>query len=303
LSQSFFDNHVTISLHVHEPIDGIPRAWICSEGWKPLSLTPNGNRKWIAAVPIDFLHSGVVELHAEAIKPDGTALTGHHSWQQWIVTPDEHKTVRFRDAGFHMTYQPGSLWQPLCVRIDSTSAPVTNIPYLTPVWLVNPSDIPLAGEINLQWKIPEGEDTFKQIGIYRWTRRDYWKILRPFKISDNGWITAPTDELGHFALIRDDVPPVVYPVRPKDETIVSASISKLVVSVSDMLSGFNDTDIRMFLDNEPVITEFDPDARKIIYWIREPLNEGQHHMTVEARDRAGNLTVKHSTFYVSGGRR
>jgi hypothetical protein len=303
IAPTFFDNYLAVTLQSAAPLHDPPRAWMCTNTWKPLTVVLYGVNKWIGTAPLDFYHTGLVEIHSWGTTASGDTIAGHKEWQQYPVHPYEPATVSFPNAGFHVAFSTNSLWQPICLRIEPTEAPVEDIPYLSTTWQVDPEDIPLSGDVQVEWEIPLGQEPVKQIGIYRWTRKDYWKILTPFEYSSDGCINAPTDELGKFVLIRDDVSPVVVAMFPADQAWIKNATPKIEVRVSDMLSGIEDTNIKMFLDGNLLISEYDPDAQKVKYRVRQPLSRGEHHLTTEVRDRAGNLTIKRTTFHVTGGSR
>ena len=303
LTPMFFDNYLAVSVPSEFNLNKKPNGWIYTDRKMSLLLMSNEKSDWFGSAPLDFEYSGPIELCVFNESTAGEKRIGHSTWTQWAIRPRHPQTVSFPDAKCSVSFPRNSLWQPICPRIDSTQYPVNGINYLSQAWQLNPQEIPLAGNIQIQWQIPENEIATKQIAIYRWSRRDFWKILTPFTCVDDTLIQAPSDELGIFALIRDDVAPQLEPVYPLDDAVVSTTTPNLVVQIGDILSGFEEEGIKMFLDGEQVISEYDPDARKVKYKVRDPLAIGEHYLTTEVKDRAGNLTIKRITFRITGGNR
>ena len=54
----------------------------------------------------------------------------------------------------------------------------------------------------------------------------------------------------------------------------------------------------MTLNGETVIAEWDPEARRLIGYLREPLDPGEYQLVVTATDRVGNASRKTSNFTV-----
>jgi len=298
ITPAFFDNYLSVALPAKTTPRGRPVGWLRASTMPMLSWQRNERGIWYGTAPLDFDYSGQVRLPIyDDGAPDAGALC-YATWQQWGVRPNRQRTITFPDSQVTMTFSNNSLWQPICVRFDSAKYPVGGFPYLTRAWKIEPRDIPLAGNVEISWKIPPNQTALKQIGIYRWSRRDYWKILTPVAYSDDDAIDAPTDELGIFALIRDDQPPEVTPVFPKDGAVVTTSRPRLVVHIGDVLSGFDEDGLRMKLDGDPVISEYDPDAQTVAYRPHESLTSGEHQLTAEVRDRAGNVTTKQIVFHL-----
>jgi hypothetical protein len=299
----FFDNYLSVALPAEFVPGTGPKGWVCAASRTALSWELNDNGKWYGSAPLDFDYSGQMELAFWNTVAPGRKKYGYTTWEQWGIRPNRQQTISFPEAGFTLSFNRNTLWQPICVRIDSNDFPVGNLPYLTKGWKIEPKDIPLAGNAQIVWDIPPDQTTVKQIGIYRWTRSNYWRILTPFAYSEDRSIEAPTDELGIFALIRDDQAPQVVAIYPKEGAAVTTAKPRLVVQIGDILSGFDEDGIRMFLDDEPVISEYDPDARYVIYQPREPLASGEHRLVTQVRDRAGNLTIQQTNFRITGGSR
>jgi len=299
----FFDNYLSMALPAKTTPRGRLVGWLSGGTAAILAWQRNERGIWCGTAPLDFDYSGQVRLPIyDDGAPDAGALCCA-TWQQWGVRPNRQRTITFPDSQVTMTFNNNSLWQPICVRCDSAKYPVGGFPYLTRAWKIEPRDVPLAGNVEISWKIPPNQTTLNQIAIYRWSRRAYWKILMPVTYSDDGAINAPTDELGIFALIRDDQPPEVTPVFPKNGAVVTTAKPRLVVHIGDVLSGLDEDGMQMKLDGNVVISEYDPDAQTVSYRPHDTLASGEHQLTAEVRDRAGNVTTKQIVFRISGGSR
>jgi hypothetical protein len=301
ITPSFYDDFMVISLKSSLSLKQPPQLWVRTNTWNPIPIASHQSREWMGASPLNFHHSGPVTIYAMGVTSTGDTVIGNDTWQQWTIRNEENKTVEFPGTGIQLSFQSNSLWQSICLRIDSAAYPVKGFPYLSPAWLIHPEDIPLASEITVDWQFPPDESEPQQIGIYRWTRSDYWRILTPATYSEKDKIEANSDELGIFAVIRDDIPPsleIIYPKRQSPSTRPDMEIR-----LSDVLSGLDADKMQMLIDDKPVIFEYDPDAQKLKFVDRRPLTPGSHRLVVEISDRAGNRTVKQSTFQIGGTKR
>ncbi|OQX89108.1 MAG: hypothetical protein B6D65_04905 [candidate division Zixibacteria bacterium 4484_93] len=121
------------------------------------------------------------------------------------------------------------------------------------------------------------------------------------------WYFVSTGEIayinlpGTFALILDTVPPVVIPGSIEDGDTLSYSPYIISALVRDNFSGFDNHCIpTMYIDEQFVPAEFDPESERLYYLLKEPLSPGEHTVSIVAVDRLGNRTECEMTFFIGG---
>ncbi|MFO7767943.1 MAG: hypothetical protein R6W82_03165, partial [bacterium] len=92
-----------------------------------------------------------------------------------------------------------------------------------------------------------------------------------------------------FAVLADTTRPVLLLRSPRDGSTVRSRRPLIEFEVNDEASGFSsDTRFTLRLDGSRVIAEYDPQRSMLRFTPREDLDPGDHWITVEAVDEAGN---------------
>jgi hypothetical protein len=162
-----------------------------------------------------------------------------------------------------------------------------------------PTNQPLADMVKLNYRLGFLAENSPQLGICR-QRNGSWIWLSTSYDQATGILQAQARRLGTFAVLRDSHPPVVKDVFPGDGGRYRASAVKILKArVSDNLSGIpSDQAIKVHLDGEPLIVEYDAVQRKIFFRLKSKLSRGSHTLHIEVRDQAQNLAVIKSNFTI-----
>lgn len=123
------------------------------------------------------------------------------------------------------------------------------------------------------------------------------------------WITerATPDTLhgtsrmgGSFASVVDYDPPTISDVNPQHELTVLKNFDKIRFKVADNLAGFeDDRNFTVKVDGAWQIPEFDPETGLCEVRILKALATGEHHLSIEVRDRVGHEGQQYLRFKVS----
>lgn len=104
-----------------------------------------------------------------------------------------------------------------------------------PVYTVNDRFVPLLKKVRIGFPLPTDPKP-DRIGIY-WLDKNGKPNYRA-SVQKAGWVFAETNTLGQFALMRDDVPPVVASINLKNGAVFSHG-DTLKFTFTDNLSGPN----------------------------------------------------------------
>lgn len=165
-----------------------------------------------------------------------------------------------------------------------------------------PANQPLAGRVDLAYKIGCSPEKAVQLGLCVWQDKK-WQWLETEYCPESGLLTAQSRRLWTFAVWRDTVPPQIAKVYPGNGGRFYASdVRSLRAKVWDDFSGIpDDRAIRVFLDGQPLIVEYDAAHISIFYSLRNRLQRGLHTLRIEVRDRAENVSIFQSNFTILPG--
>lgn len=118
--------------------------------------------------------------------------------------------------------------------------------------------------------------------------RKGWKYLSRDVDPAGRFMTAPVWSFGPYALVADTLPPQISDVVPDKGATTSLRRLEISCKITDDLSGIgSDQDIKILLDGEWLIAEYDPETLLCTTRPRNPLELGQHTLEIFARDRVG----------------
>lgn len=160
-----------------------------------------------------------------------------------------------------------------------------------------PTSQPLHDSIQVAFKYPTFLASAGQVGIYQFLD-NAWRFVGNQTEYRTDAIKGKVRRLGAFALIRDEVPPVIRNIFPgSGGRFRISAVTELRAGVRDYLSGIqDDLSIQVRLDDQPVIAEYHGVKHYIRYKLPTLLSMGPHTLTITARDRAGNVSTARSVF-------
>ena len=154
-----------------------------------------------------------------------------------------------------------------------------------------------------------GEELRKKVGV-TWNVDD--PKLRLFRKTRSHWSYVDCDNdgktitakvgyrTGLFALLRDDVPPIIGKIKfarknPFYRSVAPTELNKVFVyfKVLDKLSGVNTDKITLRIGNKDFICEYDSDKHAAICQIDVSVLHKEKKVEVLVQDNAGNESVSH----------
>ena len=113
-------------------------------------------------------------------------------------------------------------------------------------------------------------------------------------------VTLRTKGMPDLLVAGDTIPPLVKVLNLREGQTVGR-LKFVKISVDDSLSGLDsDLNFRIFMDEQWLIPEWDPERKQVLVFPHWQLKNGTHHLQIEVKDRAGNLTKKSLTFFLKG---
>lgn len=118
-------------------------------------------------------------------------------------------------------------------------------------------------------------------------------------INQNNVLTAKSRGGGSFGAVVDYENPLIWNLNIRPNQQYADSLLTIRFALADSLSAFeDDRSIVIELDGKWVIPEYDPETNICITQPNEPLANGEHHLAIEAIDRAGNKSEKYLKFKI-----
>ena len=133
------------------------------------------------------------------------------------------------------------------------------------------------------------------LAVYSDNGRGRWGFRGSDQEEGGRYLAATVRSLGSFALMIDETPPVVSGVRPSAGSTVAGP--RFSARVEDDGSGIGrEKDVVLELDGVRLVSEYDPEARRVTAEPDGPLAAGPHTLVITVRDRAANETRREVTF-------
>lgn len=191
---------------------------------------------------------------------------------------------------------PGALGEPVFVRVQETTLhrlPEPELRQVGKAFRLEPQEQPLADEVHVEIRIPEGEDT-SGVALYG-TTNGTLRFLSAKKDSTGRYVRGRTRLFSTVCLFRDTAPPRLVVSSPSPNETIKNGLVTVSGHVedrgSDLDPGRDPSEVRLDGKWVPAI----PDARgHFAYRSTTPLPSGRHTVSVKAHDRAGN--VRHVSF-------
>ncbi len=239
----------------------------------------------------------------------GTGADGKPYWQRgsFRIWPAGTNMLLQAAEGANVGIGLGQVFEPLVslTRIlPLDAAPGGGLKAITPTLQWLPNDLPVRRPVPLVLALPAGVP-FARVCIYR---RDAagrpWEFVRARYDTASRSFLQEVPQLGEFALMRDDAPPVLE-LMPAPKRAPSGDYSRweLRARLSDGGSGIEGRESRFVVDGVAVPSEYDSEEGQLRWRPLVSPAPGRHTYEVTVTDRAGLRTMKRGSFVLDSVRR
>lgn len=193
----------------------------------------------------------------------------------FIISPENSGEFSTFDEGIKINYDSASVYTPLIFNIEQEKN------NRLPIYSLTPTNILLHGGIKAT--IPLNTQDQKT-GIY-YRLNGGWVFQNATVDSNTNTLSAIfTRTLGDITLLRDENPPSLGRLK------VSAPKGYLNVSFRyyDNLSGVDTDEIKMYIDDVPIIPEIDGEHHRAFYNGSTPIAKGKHQLRISIKDKVKN---------------
>lgn len=262
-------------------------------GQEQMTLTPRGSDQFAAAYPLPSGQDGELILKLTAIPQKGAPLE-----QTWVfpvhpITAKQGGVVRYGENA-SLSFPAGALYENTFANIFPTTAyqVIDGLPVIGEVYDLRPAGIPLEKKAILRLRYPATIADPKKLGIFWWDAiKKTWYFSDDQIDQKTRTVKADIIYPSVYALLQDNVQPVIADVGVHPGTSVAVQQAWLSARITDTGKGIDDTSIVMTLDGKRVNGEYDPDRFLYKYPLTGALAPGRHTVTIQAADLAGNTAV------------
>lgn len=270
-----------------------PQLYLYGQGG--ISLIPAGPLDYLVSLPLVNSWWGKVGmkvvgegLNRQKVELD-TAI-----WAWFIPAPGGKKI----DApGLRIDFPTQSIYQDMIVAVEEVKVDTPpSLSCLKGPFKIEPVDIPFDKKVEISIDIPSGADTLRA-GLYS-LKGDDWKWVKGSR-REGGRVISKVRHFSTYAVLLDTIRPRIWDINPPSYGRLRKRKPLLWARVNDQNSGIDsDEDVRIWLDGERVIAEWDPEMKSLKYRPGKPLPPGHHRLKIWVRDRVGNQTTRQSEFWI-----
>lgn len=167
--------------------------------------------------------------------------------------------------------------------------------FVSDIWEIGPDFIPYRNQIEIEMKPHDlHESTNNQISIYYLNKKNMaWYFMPTTWLKDKKSFKTSALSGEIFALIKETTPPKINGVSPKfGKKLYSKFKNELSFTIKDDLSGIDgENDVKIMINDNIVIHEYNSYRREIIYDLNENLVLGENTVKISVNDRVGNTTI------------
>ena len=133
------------------------------------------------------------------------------------------------------------------------------------------------------------------VSLFQWDRLQRWVPLDGV-MNQFGMLEAFANQLGSYALLIDQDPPIIRPIRPEDGGEVPVDRFLVEAEIIDDGSGVDAVELRV--DDKSMEFLYDR-ARERLTYLPSDLDSGRHTLELIAMDRSGNAARHRQIFFTS----
>ncbi len=267
----------------------------------PLFLQIEGSTQ---TVPMQAREVNSYEAVIPAPKGNGmftASLSPTLKVSQPVYDVPARSTAKISEENFELEFEPDSMfWNSFIWTKSLPAYAARSLPLIGPMLQLGPRGLPLKKDVVLKFSYPKSVDHPEKLSIYKWDRtRERWNSLPAPVDPATRTVQTKIDILDLYALIYDNVPPVITPIFPKRNSSTKNPTPLLAATVRDAGMDINDEKITFVIDSVSHQAEYDPDRNVASLKMETPLRKGTHRFWVIAYDYGNNRTEsRHVTFRV-----
>lgn len=299
---AFFHDFVEISVGSDRVLAREPKVIFTQTGGEPrrAAMFQEGSRQYRGLAPLVPGLDGDVVVSITGRDLGGSLGAAGFTFPVATITRDEGGKVGDIQEGIEALFQPGSVYQTFMGYVEEVKASSPpGLPMKSPAFFLYPNDCVFDGLATVFMAPSEGVEGNDRMGLYRLSRDGKWRYVGHISDGPAGAIGARVRAFSTFALLEDQIAPLIWRVRPKDGSQTRRRRPTLSAKVKDVGSGIGqEENVILVLDGQTLISQYDPPVEAVFHKPKEHLALGEHLLEILVRDRAGNQTRAQSRFTI-----
>jgi len=299
VKKQFLDETIRLSVESTQPLPAVPHLSVRINSWKRTfaPLIPRSNKEFVGEIPIEEGVDGTMITEVRFFTEYGVEKIVRDTLEVFGISPEKGGTIVSSDDVCRVVFPEGSVYGYIVGSCRTNKLLFPN-DILGRQYAVYPDDVPMKEKVKIAVSGLKYAERKNKLGIYQLSSKgeidfvgNKWK---------RGKLTAWTENLGKFVVLRDTVPPDIFFIRPVPGARIRNQTPRVVAGFKDSLSGiYGEDNYIILLDSTRLIVEYDPEKNIAFCQIEEPLSAGTHTLEVIVSDRAGNTARRKSLFYVN----
>ncbi len=207
--------------------------------------------------------------------------------------------TRVANENYELTLDPDSLYKDSFIWPSTIPAYTARYLYpVGPLLQLGPRGLPMKKSATLRFNYPTSTVHPERLSIYRWNRfRLKWESLpSPIDLASHS-VQTRISYLDLYALLNDNVPPVVTLVFPRKNSSTRNDTPKLAAQVHDTGMDVDDEKVFFYIDDIKYAADYDPDRNLATFQVEKPLHKGTHSFQVVADDWGKNRTESKKIYF------
>ncbi len=221
-----------------------------------------------------------------------------------LLTPQKQQQLSFFNDSLQIASAPLALYDTLLFTVQKQVLPSQkrdSLALLSPEFSFDWYPQALRHSLRLLVQFDSTNVPLKRVAGYRLSANGL-AFLGGTVDSTTHCLQLQSKGLGNLVVALDTIPPVVQILFPKANQQLKR-LKYVKISVFDSLSGLDsDLNFRIFIDGQWLIPEWDPERQIVTAIPHWSLKPGEHLLTVQVNDRAGNSTKQSIKFKIKGNK-
>ena len=197
-------------------------------------------------------------------------------------------------GNIEMIVRENSPYGVMFLKACTTESTIPNeLPIRGNVYEIWPPNTPIDDPVTISLPLPTEAETINKFKLFRATSKGWIQQKTEYH---QGRVSTTTRNMGTYAVMEDNIAPVISRIIPKDGSNVVSRRPEISAIVSD--KGTNKLEINVTCSGKWLLMEYDPE-REQIFWARdENLPSGRHELIFRVADTSGNIAERSNVIYV-----
>jgi hypothetical protein len=219
-------------------------------------------------------------------------------------SPDRRTEVYSPDRGCSMLIQPNALFYETVAWIEKIEAtvPTKTGKRISPVYQLQPFDVPLKSAIKVGVKYPESEKFSSNMAVFYFdAKEEKWTYAPTERKPGNPILIGELESFEAVTILKDTLAPwVEFSFPASGGRYHSQDVDIIRGRFEDDLSGIraDETGIKVTLDNQRLLGAYQPVKKEFSFELDAPLPPGNHTLVWTILDQTGNWGQKTIHFTV-----